>query len=143
MATCVFCDIARGVHEPEGVALRTADVVAFMSRGTRPRNLGHTCVIPRAHVETIYDLPDDLAGPLMRELASVARAVKAAFRADGVSIRQNNEVLGGQSVPHLHFHVVPRFADDEVPSWGEIRHTTPDERADLAGKLSAALAGSI
>ena len=61
MTDCLFCEIAAGRVEPESVAYRDSEVVAFMSRGTRDRNLGHTAVIPRTHIETIYELPDELA----------------------------------------------------------------------------------
>jgi diadenosine tetraphosphate (Ap4A) HIT family hydrolase len=68
--------------------------------------------VPTRHVAHIYDVGDDLAGPLMTTLARVAAAVKAVSSADGVSVRQNNEQHGGQDVFHLHFHVIPRFAVD-------------------------------
>lgn len=139
MTDCTFCLIASGELEPDSVAYEDRDVVAFMSRGTRPNNRGHAAVIPRVHVETIYDLPDELAGPLMRGLAAVARGVKRAFDADGVTIRQHNEPAGGQRVPHLHFHVVPRFADDDFPSWGSVDLITEAERAELAAELSQAM----
>jgi histidine triad (HIT) family protein len=70
-------------------------------------------VVPIRHVGQIYDIEKDLAGPLMTTLARVARAVKTVWDADGVSVRQNNEPHGGQDVFHVHFHVIPRFADDD------------------------------
>jgi histidine triad (HIT) family protein len=75
----------------------------------------------------------------MRALVDVARGVKRAFGAEGITIRQHNERAGGQDVDHLHFHVVPRFVDDGFPSWGSVRHTTPIERAEFAHTLSLAL----
>jgi histidine triad (HIT) family protein len=75
-------------------------------------------VVPVSHVVDIYRVEGELAGPLMTTLSRVARAVKQAFAADGVSVRQNNEAHGGQDVFHLHFHVVPRFAGDRFNSGG-------------------------
>jgi diadenosine tetraphosphate (Ap4A) HIT family hydrolase len=69
-------------------------------------------VVPTRHIAHIYDVGDDLAGPLMTTLAQVAAAVKAVCSADGVSVRQNNEAHGGQDVLHLHFHVIPRYKGD-------------------------------
>jgi histidine triad (HIT) family protein len=87
----VFCRIARGELTPEVLASRDGQTVVFPSRLQQPRNVGHMLVVPVRHVEQIYQMDEDLAGPLMLTLARVAAAVKAACWADGVSIRQNNE----------------------------------------------------
>jgi histidine triad (HIT) family protein len=71
-----------------------------------------TLVIPVPHFAHIYEINHEIAAPLMTTLSRVATAVKSAFSADGISIRQNNEPHGGQDVFHVHFHVIPRFADD-------------------------------
>jgi histidine triad (HIT) family protein len=99
-------------------------------------------VVPARHLEQIYQLDGELAGPLMTTLARVATAVRAAFSADGVSIRQNNERHGGQDVFHVHFHVVPRFAGDGFTgldrSLGAIELPL-EERVEQARKLSETL----
>ena len=64
------------------------------------------------HVETLYDLTDELCGVVMRRLCDVARAVQVAAGADGTTIRQNNH-SAGQEIPHLHLHIAPRFHGDE------------------------------
>lgn len=111
-AACVFCRIARGDLTPEVLALRDRRVAVFPCRHQQPRNRGHMLVVPTRHLAHVYDVDDDVAGPLMIAVARVAAAVKAVFAADGVSVRQNNEPHGGQDVFHLHFHVIPRFAED-------------------------------
>ena len=104
--SCVFCRILRGELTPEAVAFRDPWTAVFPSRHQQPGNRGHMLVVPTRHVAQLYGIDDDLAGPLMTTLARVAAAVKAACRADGVSIRQNNEPHGGQDVFHVHFHNV-------------------------------------
>jgi histidine triad (HIT) family protein len=69
-------------------------------------------VVPVSHIAQIYDVEGEIASALMTTVAGVARALKEAFAADGISVRQNNEPHGGQDVFHVHFHVIPRFADD-------------------------------
>ncbi len=73
---------------------------------------GHALVVPRRHIENLYELPDELAGPILSTAARVARAAKRAFEADGVTLRQNNEAASDQHLFHFHLHVIPRFAGD-------------------------------
>jgi diadenosine tetraphosphate (Ap4A) HIT family hydrolase len=110
--TCVFCRIVRGELTSDVLAFRDSQTAVFLSLHQQPRNRGHMLIVPTRHVAHIYDVSDDLAGPLMTTLVRVATAVRAICSADGVSVRQNNEAQGGQDVFHLHFHVIPRFAGD-------------------------------
>jgi histidine triad (HIT) family protein len=118
-ASCVFCQIANGKLMSDAVALFGEDTTVFPARHQQPRNRGHMLVVPTRHVAHIYEIDNDLAGPLMTTLARVAAAVKAVNSADGVSIRQNNEPHGGQDVFHVHFHVIPRFEDDGFATGAE------------------------
>lgn len=141
---CVFCSIARGQQTPDVVAHRDDHVVVFPSLDQRPENRGHMLVVPVAHVPYIYDLDRGLGGALMESVGAVARAVKRVWKADGITIRQNNEPAGGQDVFHLHFHVVPRFTGDRFHEGGnrfpygvvEVPH---DERVGQAQDLAAEL----
>ena len=103
----IFAKILRGempchkVYEDE-VALAFMDVM--------PQGEGHTLVVPKVAARTILDVaPDDLAALIIR-VQKVAKAVKAAFDAEGLTVFQYSEPAGGQTVFHLHFHVLPRFA---------------------------------
>jgi histidine triad (HIT) family protein len=109
---CVFCEILRSEPTPGVVAFRDAHTAVFPSLHQQPRNRGHVLVATVRHVAQIYDVDHELASPLMTTLVRVAAAVKTTWRADGVTVRQNNERHGGQDIFHLHFHVIPRFADD-------------------------------
>lgn len=73
---------------------------------------GHALVVPRRHIANIYELTDDVAGPLLSMAARIARAAKRAFSADGITLRQNNEPASDQHLFHFHLHVIPRFAGD-------------------------------
>lgn len=142
--TCVFCRILSGELTPEVVAFRDERTAVFPARRQQPHNRGHMLVVPVRHLAQIYDIDGDLAGPLMTTLARVAAAVKKAFAADGVSIRQNNDPAGGQDVFHVHFHVIPRFTDDALPAGDHRSPVTAvevplEERVEQARKLAAAL----
>ena len=145
-ASCVFCRIVRGELTPGVLAFCDRQTAVFPSLRQRPRNLGHMLVVPIRHVAHIYEIDDELAGPLMTTLARVAAAVKKVCSADGISIRQNNERHGDQDVFHIHFHVIPRFAGDGF-STGDDRYPlsaverTLEERVEQARKLAEVLQG--
>ncbi len=79
-----------------------------------PQADGHTLVIPRAEAEYIYDIPPAALAALALTTQRVARAVQKAFDAPGILIAQLNGRAAGQSVFHLHFHIVPRHAGLEL-----------------------------
>ena len=102
----VFAKILRGempchkVYEDEAT-------LAFMD--IMPRGEGHTLVIPKAPARNILDADPEALAAVIKTAQKVARAVKKAFDADGVTVQQFNEAAGGQVVFHLHVHVIPRF----------------------------------
>lgn len=135
--SCIFCAILRG-EAPGSIVHEDGDVVVLMS--LHQFNPGHVLVMPRRHVVNLYDLPDDLAGPIFATVARMARAIKQEFQADGVTVRQHNDVAGGQSVFHLHVHVAPRYYGDA----GQHFPGEPTDQATLAalgGRLQRRLAG--
>ena len=85
------------------------DDVALAFMDVMPQGPGHTLVVPKVKARTLLDIaPGDLAA-LITRVQKVAAAVKTAFEADGLTVFQFSEPAGGQTVFHLHFHVVPRF----------------------------------
>ncbi len=106
---CPFCSILSG-DEPASMVLETDRVVAFMD--ARQFHPGHVLIIPRAHVADIRDLDPADAGPLLNAVARVARAVDAAYPAEGLSVWHSVGPAANQEVPHLHIHVHPRIAGD-------------------------------
>ncbi|WP_375465958.1 HIT family protein [uncultured Methylobacterium sp.] len=106
----VFARILRG-EIPAHRVYEDADTLAFMD--AMPQGPGHTLVIPKAPARGLLDAEPAALAALAGSVQRVARAVKAAFAADGLTVFQFNEAAGGQTVFHLHVHVVPRF--DGVP----------------------------
>ena len=112
-------------------------VIAFLDH--RPVFLGHTLVAPRAHIETLADLPADLLEPFFAPVQRVARAVEAGMEADGTFVAINNKI--SQSVPHLHAHVVPRRRKDGLRGffWPRQKYRDEDQMIETAGLIRAAL----
>ncbi len=101
----IFAKILRG-EIPNHTILETEDVLAFMD--VMPQADGHALVIPKAPSRNLLDAQSVVFAGLMRAVQRVAIAAKAAFDAEGVLIQQFNEAPAGQTVFHLHFHVIPR-----------------------------------
>jgi histidine triad (HIT) family protein len=112
MADCIFCNIIKFRPENGVVVFEDETTVAFIALHQKPKNLRHTLVIPKTHVPDLWQLPEQLDKSLMAAIRKLAQASKKAFSADGVQIKQNNGTASGQGVFHLHFHVIPRFNDD-------------------------------
>ena len=106
----VFAKILRG-EIPAHRVYEDAHTLAFMD--VMPQGEGHTLVIPKAPSCGLLDADPATLPALIASVQKVGRAVKAAFEADGLTVFQYNEPAGGQTVFHLHFHVVPRH--DGVP----------------------------
>lgn len=112
------------------------DNFAFMD--IMPRGDGHCLVIPKAPVRNILDADDAVLSKLYPAVATVARAARKAFAADGLTIQQFNEPAGGQVVFHMHVHVIPRFTGVSLrPHTGDMEK--PDILAANAEKIRAAL----
>lgn len=102
----IFARILRG-EIPAQTVFENDDAIAIMD--VMPQGTGHTLVIPRAPSRNLLDADPDALARLMPVVQKLAQAVKTAFAADGVTIIQFNEPAAGQSVFHLHVHVIPRF----------------------------------
>jgi histidine triad (HIT) family protein len=101
----IFAKIIRGDF-PCHKVFETDEVLAFMD--VMPQADGHLLVVPKSPSRNILDAEPNVFGPLMEAVQKLSRAAKSAFNADGISIMQFNEAAGGQSVFHLHFHIIPR-----------------------------------
>ncbi|MGQ0457431.1 MAG: HIT family protein [Hyphomicrobium sp.] len=85
------------------------DDIALVFMDVMPQAPGHALVVPKAPSRNVLDADPAVLAKILPIVQKVAIAAKSAFAADGVSVMQYNEAAGGQSVFHLHYHVVPRF----------------------------------
>jgi len=107
----IFAKILRG-EIPSHKVYEDEETLAFMD--VMPQVDGHTLVVPKAASRNLLDADPAILGRLMGVVQKVARAAKLAFDADGVLIKQFNEPAAGQTVFHLHVHVLPRKAGTEL-----------------------------
>lgn len=134
-ASNIFAKILRG-EIPCHKVYEDADAIVFMD--VMPQSPGHALVVPKAASRNLLDADPAVLAKLMPLVQKVAKASKAAFSADGISILQFNEPAGGQTVFHLHIHVIPRYDGQALKS-----HSGKMEDAEVlttnAAKLKAAL----
>ncbi len=131
----IFARILRGeapcvkVFEDE-VSLAFLDVM--------PRADGHTLVIPKVAARNLFDIASEDLARFMPAVRTVALAVKAGMKAEGLTVQQFNESAGGQQVFHLHFHVLPRWTGVPVrPPWGPFQNA--EQLRPHAERIIAAL----
>lgn len=118
-----------------------ADQHVFAFLDIAPLSHGHALVVPREERAMLHELGDESAAALGRALPRVARAIMAATGATHYNILQNNGALAHQAVPHVHFHVIPRFADGSGLGirW-DARALGAADGAALAARIADALA---
>jgi histidine triad (HIT) family protein len=131
----IFARILRG-ELPKVIVYEDAKTLAFMD--IMPSVEGHTLVIPKEAAESILDLSPEGAAAVMATTQMVARAVKKALDAPGIMLVQLNGTAAGQSVPHLHFHVLPRQDGLDLKLHGRAM-VDPKTLEPIAAKIRAAL----
>jgi histidine triad (HIT) family protein len=109
MKDCLFCKIVEG-SIPSWKVYETDKILAFLD--ITPVNEGHTLVIPKAHYENLFEIPDEILSEIALELKHLGEAVQKATNAGGINIAMNNREAAGQIIPHAHFHIIPRYITD-------------------------------
>lgn len=136
-ANCIFCKIVAG-EIPATKVYEDAEVLAFMDIG--PIIKGHTLVIPKQHFDPITATPEPVLAKLMTVVKKIAAAQMNGLKADGVNVMQTNGAAAGQVVPHIHFHVIPRYTTDGHRwNWAAKKYDDPAEMQKLAAAIKAAL----
>jgi len=136
MADCVFCKIM-AKQIPASVVHEDQHTLAFMDLGQV--NPGHVLVALKAHAENVYALDDAQAGAVFRSVARVSRAIRAAFAPQGLSVYQANGKAAGQTVFHLHVHLVPRHDGDGMELSWPVKNPPRDKLEEAAAKIRAQL----
>jgi len=114
------------------------DDVALAIMDIFPQSPGHTLVIAKTPARHFLDLPPHAVGPYLERVQKIARGVRKALAPDGVQIKQYNGAAAGQSVFHVHFHVIPRWADMDIAPHGHGKADI-EELQVQAARIAAAL----
>jgi diadenosine tetraphosphate (Ap4A) HIT family hydrolase len=118
--SCVFCTLP-----PERIV--DANALAFVIRDGFPVSPGHTLVIPRRHVASFFEITDEERRAMLALLDKAKRALDAELAPAGYNIGINDGPAAGQTVAHLHMHLIPRFAGDLPDPRGGVRWVMPSK----------------
>lgn len=123
---------------PSTIVYEDEDTLAFMDIG--PIIKGHTLVVPKTCYDPVTETPNEVLAKLICVAKRIAAAQMKGLGADGVNIIQNNGAVAGQVVPHIHFHVIPRFeGDGHHWNWDVKTYDDVDEMETLAEKIRRGL----
>jgi len=134
--SCIFCKIVAG-RLPCFKLLEDETTIAFMD--INPVNPGHALAVAKGHWPTIDVIPPEVLAAVARTAQRVAKAAMTALEPNGVNLLQSNGVGAGQSVPHLHVHILPRFPGDEVRLNWTYKPGDKAEIEAICDRLKAAL----
>lgn len=126
---CPFCAIVAGEDSSAQIIHRSQRYVVFAP--LHPATRGHLLVVPTAHSADLADMERTDLHAVADGVQTVRRAISKTLRPSGVNVVQSNGEIATQTVPHVHFHVVPRWPDDEfLLSWPTEANSTPSTLAD-------------
>ena len=109
MNNCIFCKIANG-EIPSRTLYEDEKFRVIMDLG--PATKGHSLILPKDHYANLYEIPEDLAADAAKLAKKLAIRMTEKLGADGFNIVQNNNEAAGQTVPHYHVHLIPRYQND-------------------------------
>lgn len=130
---CVFCEIINNNIPPRKV-YEDEKTLAFLD--IKPINPGHTLVVPKSHYANLSEIPEAELVDLILKVKKVAALLVKKLNFTDYTISQNNGPLSGQSVLHIHFHIIPRLATDQLSSWKH-REYEPGEMDEIIKKINA------
>ena len=134
---CIFCRIAAG-EIPSKTIYEDERFRVILDLG--PVTRGHALILPKEHYRNIYELPEDVAGDVMKLAKRMTVQMTQKLHCDGFNLLQNNEEVAGQSVFHFHMHLIPRYKGDQA-GFGWNDGTLKDEvKTEVLDKVRAELA---
>lgn len=129
---CIFCSIVTG-DIPSYKVYEDDKFLAFLD--ISQAEIGHTLIVPKKHFDNFLEMDDQTAKEMIILVKELAKKVKAATNASGINILNNNGASAGQSVNHVHFHIIPRYDNDDLVMKFTEHKLTKEEFISLAKKI--------
>ena len=137
MQECVFCKIVNK-EIPSTRIYEDKDVLVMLDIRPATKHGGHTLVLPKKHFELINEIPNKLLNKIILVIKKISKALLKYGH--GLNILQNNKKIAGQAIPHVHFHLIPRFENDGVmvERWVANKYKN-NEAEKIASKIKSLL----
>jgi len=133
---CIFCDIVARKSTAE-ILYEDDDILSFLD--IRPVNFGHTLVIPKTHYENFISVPDETLAKLISATKKISSSIVESLNPDGFNVITNNGRAAGQSIYHFHFHIIPRYNDDDFNFRLNLKKYFGDSMKEYADKIRKAV----
>ena len=134
---CIFCKIVSG-ELPATKIYEDETVLVFLD--IYPLEEGHSLVIPKKHLNPITNVPDNILKKIVVVTKKIASAQLKALNAVGINIAQANGTGAGQEVPHVHFHVIPRYSTNpKKANWKPKKYKSIEQMNQIAELINKAL----
>ena len=123
MKNCLFCNIIKGkvfaykIYEDDFT-------LCFLDK--KPASRGHSLVIPKEHFENIYDINEENLEKILNTIKKVTFILKEKLGCEGINILHASGEVAQQSIPHFHFHILPRYRNDGLDAWPKIKYKKID-----------------
>lgn len=137
---CIFCQIIEG-DIPSRTVYEDSDVLAFLD--VNPLQRGHTLVVPKQHAASIRDMEDEDSIAVFRAVHDLVEPVTGAVDAPAFNLGLNDGGSAGQEVPHVHFHIVPRFRGDGGRPIHAVMPSPPDIGDEELDEIMEAIRGNV
>jgi len=111
---CIFCKIAKD-EIPSYKVYEDNKTLAFLD--IAPVNNGHILVIPKKHYKNIEDISEEELYTIIKTVKKIGKALKKSLDIPGYNVNINNDSIAGQIIPHIHFHIIPRYKNDGLKLW--------------------------
>ena len=129
---CIFCSIIKG-DIPSYKVYEDDDFLAFLD--ISQAEIGHTLVVPKKHFDNLLEMDDETAKKMIVLVKKLTNKVKSTTNASGINILNNNGLSAGQSVNHIHFHIIPRYENDDLIMKFTEHKLSQEEFINLANKI--------
>ena len=137
---CIFCKIIRN-EIPSYLIYQDENVCAFLD--VSPITEGHTIIIPKTHNLNLLDFDDEKIAHFFQTLKNLANRIKIKLGADGFNILQNNFTAAGQVVDHMHYHIIPRYYNDNLKIFNQNKIILNKDRfQEILNKINKKNGGS-
>jgi len=135
MNDCIFCKIV-AEEIPSNKLFENDKLIAFLD--IKPINPGHTLVVSKAHTVNLLDTHDEVLKDMIVTTKKLAKVIQETVSAEGFNILINNNKIAGQAVPHIHFHIIPRFKKDGRKLWSGAEYS-PGEAEKIESRIKELL----